>query len=258
MKPFWLGCAGLAVLVIPISAIIFAPSAGMTGRGTEQAATKNGLQTLRGHRRAVSRDGTADQSFEKIPAGGEREATLRRLAGRRATDDPAAAEHWAGALKLESEREVALNHIAVEWGKTNPIMAIELAHRHNLSQGIVDTISGRWGKTDPQAAMKWALGLSSETEQENTLLQIFAAHAEIDPAAAALLVTEKLPPGPGQDEAVMTVLYHWLRVDEAAAVAWVANFPDGELRVRSEAEIRGFRAHRAAISDNRQAQDRLR
>ncbi|GAA5126448.1 hypothetical protein GCM10023212_29900 [Luteolibacter yonseiensis] len=187
-------------------------------------------------------------AFEKIPAGAKRESALRQLANRRATDDPQKAVRWAESLVSEPEREVALNLIAVAWGKKNPLLAIGLAERHHLSQGIVDAISGQWGKTDVQAAMEWALRLPAQTEQENALLQILSARAEIDPATAARLVTEQLPPGQAQDEAIMTVLHHWLRSDESAAVAWVENFPDGELKTRAESEITGFLSYRAAAS----------
>jgi hypothetical protein len=183
-----------------------------------------------------------------MPAGEKRENILRLLAGRKAVDDPAAAERWAESIKLESEREVALNHIAVAWGKTTPPKAIEMAQRHRLSPGIMETIYEQWGRTDPQAAVKWALGFSSGEEQERALSQVLSAHAENNPAGAALLVSERLPPGPVQDEAVMTVLYHWLRSDEEAAVAWTEAFPDGKLRLRAESEIRGFRTYRAAAS----------
>lgn len=258
MKPLWRVCAGSAGLVVLISAVIHVQSSSVVGGDKEQTSAKEVQRSSRGHNRAEPRDGAADLKFEKMPAGEKREITLRRLVARRAADDPATAERWAESIKLDSEREVALNHLAVAWGKTNPIMALGLAERHHLSQGIVETISQQWGKTDPQAAMRWALGLPSKQEQENALSQIFSAHAEIDPADAARLVSERLPPGPGQDEAVMTVLYHWLRVDEAAAVSWAENFADGELKVRAETEIRGFRSYRAAASTDQQQQNTVR
>jgi hypothetical protein len=257
MKPFWLGCTGFAGLAILTSTIIHVQSAGVTDESAKQPSPNDGLRSTRGSRRAAARDGTADLMFEKIPAGEKREIALRRLAGRRAADDPAAAEHWAETIKLESEREMALNHIAVASGKTNPLMAIELAERHHLSPGIVETITEQWGRTEPEAAMRWAFGLPNKAAQENALLQIFTAYAEVNPAAAALLVTERLPPGSGQDEAAMTVLYNWLRFDEGAAVAWMENFPEGGLRVRAEAEVRGFRSYRAAASASRQEETKL-
>lgn len=54
----------------------------------------------------------------------------------------------------------------------------------------------------------------------------------------------------------MTVLYHWLRFDEVAA-AWTVNFPEGGLRVRAEAEVRGFRTFRAAASASQQEENKL-
>ncbi|MDB6080375.1 MAG: hypothetical protein JWO82_4122, partial [Akkermansiaceae bacterium] len=114
---------------------------------------------------------------------------------------------------------------------------------HHLSQAIVDMITEQWGKSDLPAATAWVAGLPSSEARENALLQIFTAHAEIDPAATAVLVTQQLPPGAAQEEAAMTVLYHWLRVDEAAAADWVKDFPKGEFRIRAEAEIQGFRSY---------------
>lgn len=256
MKPFWVVCAGIVGFGVPISFVALAPSAEVTANGVVKGSRNERTKIFRGRSHTAWRVGTEDLPFEKIPPGAQRERALRQLASRWTTKDPVAAVRWAESLKLESEREMALNQIAVAWGKKNPALAIELAQRFQLSQGIVDTISGRWGQIDLDAAMAWALDLPSKPAQENALLQIVSAHAEINPPAAALMVGQHLLPGPEQREAAMTVLYHWLRFDEVAAVNWSETFAEKELRSRAEAEIRGFRLYRASKTNGLQEPDR--
>lgn len=240
MKTFWFGCAGVVGVGVSILAVVMPQPAGVSPEGPSQASLRDRPQ--RSHERARA------PAFEEIPTGAERELALRELSGRWAMKDPAAAERWAESLGIGTEREAALNKLAVAWGKENPKAAIELAQRHHLSQGILDTIWGQWGKADLEAAMEGASSLPAGTAQEGALLQIITAHAGADPATAALLVTQRLPPGPGQEEAVMTVLHHWLKTDEAAAADWVKQFPQDPLRIRAEAEIGNFRFYRSAAS----------
>lgn len=64
-----------------------------------------------------------------------------------------------------------------------------------------------------------------------------------EPAAAANLVLEQIPPGPIQEEAAITVLHQWGGRDLASATAWADQFPPGTLRDRAEAELRGLAAY---------------
>lgn len=192
-------------------------------------------------RHRVARQGTIDRlDFQNVPEGAERENLLRKISAEWANEDPASAENWAGGLALESERKAALSHIALAWGKKSPAKAIELARRHDLPQATVDAITGRWGQDDHDAAMEWAQKLSSEPVKQGALAEIITAYAETDPARAAQLVETRLQPGSAQDEAIMTVLHHWLRADETAAVEWVGRFQGEEFRNRADAEIEGF------------------
>ena len=61
--------------------------------------------------------------------------------------------------------------------------------------------------------------------------------AQTDPASAGALVAERMPPGPAQDEAAITVATQWARRDMDGAAAWVASFPPGPLQQRAEAQL---------------------
>ena len=238
MKTVWLGYAALlGSLIIVFVAILDSPKDEAIESNTESAV---GIHAWRPRKR------TPGFTSKKMPLDKDGEIAPRKLSERWISEYPVTAERWALSLKAESERGMVLNQIAISLGESDPEMALELAQRHALAVGIVDAIVGRWGRSDLKAAMDYAMGLPSKDARENALIQIYSAHAEIDPSAMAVLVNRYFPPGPAQTQVTMTILYHWLRLDETGAVAWAADFPTGELRVRAERDIERYRFYHSS------------
>jgi hypothetical protein len=71
--------------------------------------------------------------------------------------------------------------------------------------------------------------------------------SQTDPASAANLVINQIPPGPSQNEAVMTVLNQWANQDLNAAATWVKGFPVGPLQERAVNELEGIANHKQAL-----------
>jgi len=62
------------------------------------------------------------------------------------------------------------------------------------------------------------------------LAAVATAWGESDPVAAATFAVQALGPGKPQSDAVVGVVQRWAPNQPAAAAAWVAEFPAGELR----------------------------
>lgn len=187
-------------------------------------------------------------AIEKLPRDAEREKAVRELAQEWTAKAPGAAENWAASLADAAERETALTHVSLTAANSDPATAMEMAQWYHLPPGTVQNLAQIWGKKDFSAALGWASDLSPGPAKEVALSRIFLTRAESDPAGAATLVSERLAPGPMQEEAAISVLYYWLRRDTIAASAWVAQFPPGKMRTRAENEVRGFFAQRNDLS----------
>lgn len=177
----------------------------------------------------------------------ERESAIRELAHQWAAVDAPAAERWAAAFADADDWERAMTHVCLEVAGRNPQEAVEIARWHELNPGTVGTIIGQWGWADFEAAAAWVRGLPAGTFQEDAFARLVLVRAETSPAEAASMASLSLAVGPTQEEAAIAVLHQWLRLDPEAAYQWVERFPDGELKERAHAEIKGMELHRAGL-----------
>ena len=177
------------------------------------------------------------------PRTTEREDAIRELAHEWAADDPVASERWAATFDDPDDWERAMTHVCLEVAARNPQEAIEIAQRHTLNEGTIESIVEQWADTDFEKAVDWVSELPDGKLRETTLSRLALVVAETSPAEAADIVSTSLAAGPVQDEAAIAVLHQWLRHDPDAARQWVDMFPEGTLKVRARAEILGMAAH---------------
>lgn len=192
---------------------------------------------------------TRAQELALMPPDAEREKALRSLAQDWAAEDPTAAERWAASLETSAEREHAMSHICLKVAEVNPDEAANIAQWHRIDKGVVEAIASRWAESDFEAAVVWA-GTFSDPETRNRILSRLAlARAGTAPEEAAVIVSESLAPGEAQQEAAIAVLHQWLLKDVHAAQRWVEMFPEGALKERAVAEIRGVMTYRGLRSE---------
>ncbi len=184
------------------------------------------------------------KTLETMPRNGAREPALRELALEWAAQSPTAAQNWAATLTNEADRNAALAYIAGVWADADPAAAVDMAQREHLPAAVLDNLIQQWGEKNFPAALAWVSNLPTGPNVDEALMRLAIARSEVDPAAAAALVTQRLSPGRMQEEAVMAVLYQWVRQDESAASAWVNRFPPGPFRARAEAEVKRFNLRR--------------
>src|SRR6185369_11996336 len=87
-----------------------------------------------------------------------------------------------------------------------------------------------WAGQDPDAPVTWAEKMESSTLREQVFANTAISLSETDPAAAATLALQKLPPGGRQDDTVVSIVQRWAQTEPAQAADWVVQFPEGRLR----------------------------
>ena len=188
----------------------------------------------------------AGRFARSLPTGEWRQTIVRQVAQNWARQDGLGAEKWAARLPEASERNLAETNICFQVVQTDARQALEIAERQELLAGpgeVMGNLVQQWAERRPSEAAAW-INQQPEGEQRDQMIGRFAyVQSQTEPAAAANLVMEQIPPGPIQEEAAITVLHQWGVRDMASATAWVNQFPPGALRDRAEAELQGLTAY---------------
>ncbi len=176
--------------------------------------------------------GAADW-IEKNLTGAARAAALNTAASAWAETDPTGAEQWARRLTDPDERGDTLLAIAGEMTGDNPAAALALAV--DLPPGAARDefllhAASEWAGLDSKSAIEWGQKIENPELRAQMLAAIATGFAEQDPAAAATLAAQSLPPGRVQDDAVVSIVQRWVQQSPEQASAWVAAFPEGPLR----------------------------
>lgn len=177
---------------------------------------------------------------QDLSVGRSREDTLARVFLAWTEQDPAAALAGASALDNPAERDQAIAGVCARISQDNPSAAI----RTLVSQGVADScpdvlqqLAARWLAVDESEAIEW-INLQPEGEIRDLLMkQMAIARSQSDPAGAAQLIANRIPPGPVQDEAALSILRHWAIRDPRAASIWLATFPESEFHRSAVREL---------------------
>jgi hypothetical protein len=166
-------------------------------------------------------------------SGAARDPALNSVATTWAETDSNGAEQWARQLTDPDERGGALLAIASEITRDDPVAALSLAAELPASQTRDDFLihaASEWAGRDSKTAIDWGKQIQDESLRAQMLAAIATGFAEADPAAAATLAAQSLPPGRAQDDAVVGIVQRWTQQDPEEAAAWVVAFPEGKLR----------------------------
>lgn len=150
-----------------------------------------------------------------------------------ANQDRGAAIAWVQQLPTEAERQGGLLTVAYEAARTEPLEALHLASTLPPGQAqdnLMTHAANQWAASAPAAAAAWAKGIPDAALRERTLMVIATAWGETSPRAAATLAMQSLTPGRHQDDAVVGIVQRWVQKEPEQAAAWVAAFPQREVR----------------------------
>jgi hypothetical protein len=88
----------------------------------------------------------------------------------------------------------------------------------------------QWATADQSSAVSWINQIQDPALREQMLENVTVDLAVQDPFNAATMATTALTPGPGQNNAVLNIVQFWAAAEPDQAAAWVAQFPEGDLR----------------------------
>lgn len=182
----------------------------------------------------------------RLKAGSVRDQSIRFMMETWAATDTRKALEWASSLEDQAEREFAVGEGFREIGRNDPRLALEWldAGEFPAGPGAGMELIRSWASTDPQAAISWLESHPSPDLQRDSRWSALASVlAETSPTVAAAIVSERIRLENIQTEAAIAVLHQWALRDADGAVAWVAQFPEGQLRSRAEAELSGILGH---------------
>jgi hypothetical protein len=104
------------------------------------------------------------------------------------------------------------------------------------AQGPGEIIAGEWAKQDPAAAMAWAAGL--KTNSNEAMTAVISQVAKTDPSKAAEMVGSMA--ADAQQGAYETIAQQWGVKNFSAASAWVNGLPEEQQAAAMSAAIKGL------------------
>lgn len=162
--------------------------------------------------------------------------------------DQKAALDWA--IREDVVQREVLVEVSFQMAQGDPAQAVALAERFDLGQGsgaVLENLAQQWADRDFPAAYSWALGQPAGGLRDELVGRVAFVWSHREPAEAARLVVEQIPPGPVQTEAAMSVLHQWAQLDFAAATGWVEQFPKNSIRERAQYELAGIARHQSEL-----------
>lgn len=140
---------------------------------------------------------------------------------------------WAESLRDPAAKTQALQAIAGETVRSQPIVALQIAIDLPPNQQRDDLIrrgAMQWASEDAQSAAEWATQISKSELRDQTLGGIATVWSASDPVSAASFALKKLPRGRLLDDTIVSIVERWAQQQPEAAATWVDQFPQGSLR----------------------------
>lgn len=198
-------------------------------RPAEKPALKSEAQAeTEGPRRRSSSKSSRDNDF----AGRDRvEEKARSISSK----DPREAWRRSQEIRNFTERSAYISTLMEDWGKTDPLAALEMAATLPTGQLRTDAYTaacGAWASVHPEDAAKWAVSHLSGPLAGEAFGTIAGEWAANNPAAAAAWVSG-LPGGAVSETATTSVITAWAGEDPRATAAWIESFSDDERKSSS-------------------------
>jgi len=196
---------------------------------------------------------SAVTSLLKLPDGLERNDLLKRIVWSWAEQDPNAARAWASSLPAGSMRLSVLPSVVFGWTRTDPKAASDYVHQLSDDDERIDCIHSvmdAWVSRDPRAAVAWMAQLPKDDQMPDLfhfavlnwpkddpdgfeewiatvsdrdhLLEMRAGMIQQNDPARALRLISMMDDEEKRSGLMQNVAKDWLRIDESAAKAWVA------------------------------------
>lgn len=147
---------------------------------------------------------------------------------------------WAQGLADTDERERVLVEILSRVAQTDPAAAVRLRQeitRDQWDDSELTNLAQRWAESDLGSVLGWIDSLPPGAQRDQLTARAAFIQSQNNPAEAAQLVMDRVPPGEAQTEALISVVHQWAQRDPDAASAWVESIPERLLRERAAQEL---------------------
>lgn len=179
--------------------------------------------------------------FAESPEAGDlRTELMRVIAETWATTKPSEAAKWIEQLSDPNERDTMLGCLCFKVAQVDVPGAIEVLEKEGLDdrrEVMLCNLVQSWAANDIQSAFAWVNEYPPGKTRDDLVMHIALAENQTDPKSAAQIVATQINPGETQDEAAFSVVDAWAWQDLPGASAWVAQFPDGDLKTRATSQL---------------------
>lgn len=165
-----------------------------------------------------------------MPASGNREQLLSRLADELGETDPVAAANHLSSINDPEILKTAVPEVAKEWAQNNPKAAIEFVSEYKQGQpelyarAMAEVIE-EWAERDPYEAGLYLNDQPASPELDRSVAEYSREAAKIDPIGAMSFAVSVNDDGLRADT-IRRVAREWERSDKEAYQVWVDANPE--------------------------------
>lgn len=155
-------------------------------------------------------------------------------------------EYLAGLPEGEWKQK-AMAAASGEVLSSDPVEAIVWAEQLSPGErqtGLLGMATLDWVKRDPDAAAQWVGRVNDPALREQLVGSLAVGYADADPVQAAECALQSLRPGDVLDRSVAEIAWTWAMREPTAAIAWVAQFPEGPARQMALGHVMGIWGNR--------------
>lgn len=179
----------------------------------------------------------ASEWAEGIENSNLKEAAFTKLSKTLARDQPERIARWLELHADQKYADKAFENLGTRWSETNPLAAIDfftdLTPGKTQQVGIKSVI-GNWAKQDPLSAGEWLNERPAGPELDSAL-SVYASTVANDDAGAAMEWAISISQEKLQQQTIRKVGQEWYRQDKDAVESWL---PDSGLSEEMKKSIR--------------------
>ena len=123
-----------------------------------------------------------------------------------------------------NKRTQILASICYGVAQSDPADAIQLAQTLHLDQqpgATIENLVEQWGSSDMVSALTWTDQQPAGSQRDAYMTRLAFVLSQSDPSDAASLVTDEIPAGQAQDEAIMIIVHQWASQSMPEAIHWL-------------------------------------
>lgn len=169
----------------------------------------------------------------------DRGAYVEVLAEQKIKDGITSAADWALGLNDPSMKSSALQRVADQFTRQDPVQAAAWIKEHagaDYAKDAVSNVARQYAEKDPKAAATWAETLPAGTAQNEAYGRVFREWGRSDPTAASETLNA-MASGPKKDESISSFSRSIARENPEDAITWSSAIGNEQQREKAQIEV---------------------